>query len=245
VKNSTLNKALVPAVQMPTVRIHPAGKRAIILTIGCAKGGVGKTTTALMLALSYVLTLGLRVLVVDADPKHSAAWYWNARVQKRVADGIDVCGMPFHVEELSARSYLADKIKARGWLDDYDLIIVDTGGDDDGILVDAAAMSDHILLTVSPSEMDLDGLRSTKRAVDQGLAKGNSRPPRVLLTQCIVSSRGDLNAKDILRGSGIDVLTTTVPLLTWYRNTYGKLPVYRDRITARHYAAVQHELTNS
>ncbi len=50
--------------------LKPAGKRAVTITVGNFKGGVGKTTTTMTLAQGLSLR-GHKVLVIDADPQGS------------------------------------------------------------------------------------------------------------------------------------------------------------------------------
>jgi len=50
--------------------LRPAGKRAITITVGNFKGGVGKTTTTMTLAQGLSLR-GHKVLVIDSDPQGS------------------------------------------------------------------------------------------------------------------------------------------------------------------------------
>lgn len=51
-------------------RLRPEGAEAVTISIGNFKGGVGKTTTAMVLAQGLSL-LGHRVLVIDTDPQGS------------------------------------------------------------------------------------------------------------------------------------------------------------------------------
>ncbi|HEY8607988.1 MAG TPA: AAA family ATPase [Noviherbaspirillum sp.] len=66
----TLQEARVWVQQYRAAHLRPQGARAITLAIGNFKGGVSKTTTAMVMAQGLSLR-GHKVLVVDADPQGS------------------------------------------------------------------------------------------------------------------------------------------------------------------------------
>ncbi|MEC4717929.1 AAA family ATPase [Noviherbaspirillum sp. CPCC 100848] len=66
----SLHEARVWVQQYRSTYLRPEGARAITLAIGNFKGGVSKTTTAMVMAQGLSLR-GHKVLVVDADPQGS------------------------------------------------------------------------------------------------------------------------------------------------------------------------------
>jgi chromosome partitioning protein len=89
---------------------------AQILVIGCPKGGVAKSTTAIMLATIAARFLGLKVALVDADRNHTAL-KWHARSTPEF--------MPFDVVE-SANNH--EELRDLRLSENYDLFIVDLAG---------------------------------------------------------------------------------------------------------------------
>lgn len=85
-----------------------------VLAVGGPKGGVGKTTVALNLAIAAVRLLRLRVLLVDADPNRSS-------LDAALAAG-DL--MPFDVTE----GYDHDEIVRLHAGHSYDLVVIDLPG---------------------------------------------------------------------------------------------------------------------
>ena len=112
------------------------------------KGGVGKTTLAVNLAVAS----GLRSAIFDLDPQESAA-IWADR---RKSD------LP-HVEFLTERR-LAEGLKAaeRG---SFDLAIIDTPPAAGPQAFSAAQSANLILIPCRPSLVDLDAIRRTSQLI--------------------------------------------------------------------------------
>lgn len=202
--------------------------RAVILAIGGIKGGIGKSTTAIYLAHVWA-AMGLNVLVIDADPKSGTSRKWNRRAQERGHK------LPFTVKTHPSED-LEERILEEGWHQEFDLIIIDTGGDNDRILQAAYRIADYMLLTASPSPVDLDTLADSARTAigkDQG---AREVPASVLLTG-VKSERMAEDAKREMRKAGIPVLSNVVKHRTAYQLSY------TESVKGLHdYPAVQHEL---
>jgi chromosome partitioning protein len=204
--------------------------RAAILVIGGIKGGIGKSTTAIYLAHVYT-AVGLRVLVVDADPKSGTSRKWNRRARERRAP------LPFKVETHPSDD-LKERILDDGWHEMYDLIIIDTGGDNDRILQAAYRIADYMLLTASPSPVDLDTLVDSARTAIGKEEEAREIPASILLTG-VKSQRMAEDAKSEMRKAGIPVLSNVVKHRTAYQYAY------TESVKGFHdYPAVQHELDN-
>lgn len=108
------------------------------------KGGSGKTTLMLTLALSYA-ALGHRVAVVDADPNQIIA-NWVAH---RVAQGRSV---PFTLAETPAESSLVRVIEDQAAR--QDLVLIDLEGTASRMTSRAFARAHLVLVPLMPSAMD-------------------------------------------------------------------------------------------
>lgn len=203
--------------------------RAVILAIGGIKGGIGKSTTAILLAYVWA-TLGLKVLVICADPKSGTSRKWARRANNNQDP------LPFTVRTHPSED-LEDRILEEGWERDFDLIIIDTGGENDRILRAAYRIADRMLLTASPSPVDIDVLPDTARTTVGDMGERDI-PVSILLTG-VKSDSMALDAKREMRSFGLDVLTPVVKHRLKYQQMYGWTPE-----GGLDYVAVQHELDN-
>lgn len=111
------------------------------------KGGVGKTTLAIHLAVAFAAD-GLNVAVLDLDPQASAAEWKDFREEE----------MPGVIAIPSSRlPKVLQELKSRG----ADVVILDTAPHSEGTALDAARAADLILIPCQPSIMDLRAMRKT------------------------------------------------------------------------------------
>ncbi len=138
-----------------------------IITLAAQKGGVGKTTLAVNLAVA-AQAIGIKTALFDLDPQESAT-AWSER---RAAD------LP-HVEPISARrlDQAIDAAEAGG----FGLTIIDTPPAAGAEAAAAAQRADMVLIPCRPSLIDLDAIRRTAQLITStgraGLVVLNAAPP--------------------------------------------------------------------
>lgn len=105
------------------------------------KGGVGKTVTAVHLAVLAARELGRRVLVADCDPNRSA-YDWLAKAE---TTGVDVAAVG------------PEEARTLRRVQGYDLIVADIAGTRDGTLrlMLGGETCNHLLVPSGPEVMDL------------------------------------------------------------------------------------------
>jgi chromosome partitioning protein len=155
----------------------------MILTVGNTKGGVGKTTLAVQLAISRALS-GRDVLMVDGDSQGSA--------QIAVAIRAEAGRLP----ALACAQYPEGRLlrdQVRHQAGKYDDVVIDAGGNDSTALRAALVLSDVLLVPFLPRSVDVwaladiaaligeagsvrDGLRSfaVLNAADPGASSDNA-----------------------------------------------------------------------
>src|SRR5437016_3475031 len=113
-----------------------------MLTIGLIsqKGGVGKTTIAIHLATAFQSS-GRETLVVDLDPQASAAEWKDARESER----------PYVIAVPSSR---LKKTLDTARENEADVVVLDTAPHSEGTALEAARVSDLILVPCQPSIID-------------------------------------------------------------------------------------------
>jgi len=156
-----------------------------IVAIVNGKGGVGKTTTSVNLAAT--LAHKIKVLLVDADPQASAAW-WAERSEN---------GIGFDLIRETDPERLTDLRNTKG----YDLVMVDTPPSlRSEALAAIVSSADYLVLPTPPAPMDLAVLIETVREAVRPIGVAH----RVLLTRVDTRSLKEaLEAQRTLMDVGI------------------------------------------
>ncbi|WP_160311202.1 ParA family protein [Streptacidiphilus anmyonensis] len=201
-----------------TLSWHQRGKKKVI-AIGGLKGGVGKSTMSVYVALVYAVHYGLRVLLVDADPLSQTAYDWH-RLAKKKGDPL-----PFAIETWP-HARVGERVLED--TDDYDVVVIDCGGESSDIFGSAVAACDQVLFVTSPRKAEM---RRIKGSLDGALsaAKEAGRlaqiDANVVFTR-VKNSRGSHNeaARDKVRDAGYDLLAAEIPDLVDYEDAMETCP---------------------
>jgi chromosome partitioning protein len=138
------------------------------IAVVTTKGGSGKTTIALNLALA-AYRRGLRTLVADIDPQHSAVLALNARGDLPGPDCVSAKGGKlFQIQQTALKGGV-------------DILVVDTPGYGDSDLAEAVRIADLCVVVSRPTFLDLAAAVTTAEMVRRfnqpGLAVLSQAPP--------------------------------------------------------------------
>ncbi len=145
---------------------------AHVLTIAQQKGGSGKTTLAVNLAVQFV-KLGQRVALLDTDPQGSLGRWFMTRRERGVQD------MDFSTASAWGVGYEVEKLKKTN-----DIVIIDTPPKIDSDLRPALREATLILIPVSSSHVDL---WATDGVLD--LASRVGKPATIILNRTKAGTR--------------------------------------------------------
>ena len=145
-----------------------------VLTIAQQKGGSGKTTLAVNLAIHY-RRQGKTVAMLDTDPQGSLGRWFMAR-RERLGDDE---GLDFGTASAWGVSYECEKLRREN-----DVVIVDTPPKIDADLRPALREADLVLVPVSMSQIDL---WATEGALE--LARREKRPTLLVLNRTTSRAR--------------------------------------------------------
>jgi chromosome partitioning protein len=119
------------------------------------KGGSGKTTLAVHLAMALVRN-GARVLLIDADPQGSALDWSAART---IPPALPVLGLPRPVLHREMPTLAAD----------YDHVVIDGPPQVADVTRSAVLASDVVLIPVQPSGLDVWGARAVVALLSEAI----------------------------------------------------------------------------
>lgn len=158
-----------------------------ILAIEAQKGGSGKTTVAVHMAVC-AKERNIKTAIIDIDPQHSA-FKWNASRP----DAMKLDAVAATAGQLAG---LLQKAKAGG----IELAIIDTAPHSNADAAIAARLADFVLIPCRPARFDLDAIASTVE-----IAKAANAPCAVVIN---AAPRGKLaeEARGALTNRGINVL---------------------------------------
>ena len=128
----------------------------MILTVGNTKGGVGKTTLALNIAIARALA-GRDVWLIDGDRQGTAQTAVSIRADAGVAPGISCATYP---DGPTLRAQVQQQARK------FDDIVIDAGGRDSTALRAALVLSDVLLVPLQPRSYDVWALRDIAALID-------------------------------------------------------------------------------
>lgn len=136
------------------------------ISIVSQKGGAGKTTLAIHLAVAASLA-GMNTAVIDLDPQASSAKWADRRAERRQAE------LPAVISAHSSRlPQVLETARAEGG----ELAIIDTAPHSDNAALEAARMADFVLIPCRPSILDLEAIANSL-----DIAKLAHKPAAVIL----------------------------------------------------------------
>ncbi len=171
----------------------------IIAIIG-QKGGSGKTTTALGLAVEAARK-GRAVAVIDLDPQATAT-NWSDRREMKDAPAVVSC------QVVRLRQVL-DAAKAQG----VKVAIIDTAGKSTDAAIAAAKVADTVLMPIQPQLFDIETLQNVKEV----LTLAGNPAAAVVINRASVQGRRHEETREAAAAMGF----TVAPVVLYQRAAHG------------------------
>ena len=116
-----------------------------VITIAQQKGGTGKTTLSVHLALAFIKYHNLKVAIIDTDPQGSLGKWFMIRTEKMVSNE----GLTFKTASLWGAQYEAKTLKT-----DHDIVIIDTPPKIESDARPSIEAADLVLIPMAASHVD-------------------------------------------------------------------------------------------
>lgn len=160
------------------------------------KGGTGKTTLSIHLAVEATLS-SLRTIIVDTDPQASATTWWRRRSAEQPA-------------LVQAQKENLDDVLSRARSLGYELAIIDSAPHSSETARASVGLSDWVAIPTRPAILDLDAIgASTTLVADDGT------PSQIVLNACPPPGRyGEprivAEARQALKAYGVGVCPVAI-----------------------------------
>jgi len=116
-----------------------------VITISQQKGGTGKTTLAVHLALAFIKYHNLKVAIIDTDPQGSLGKWFMIRTEKKISND----NLTFKTASLWGAQYESKALKK-----DHDIVIIDTPPKIESDARPSIESADLVLIPVAASHVD-------------------------------------------------------------------------------------------
>ena len=155
-------------------------------TIAQQKGGTGKTTLAVHLALAFIKYHNHKVAIIDTDPQGSLGKWFMIRTEKNSLNK----NLTFKTASLWGAQYESKMLKQ-----DHDIVIIDTPPKIESDARPAIEASDLVLIPVAPSPVDfwateaiIEIAKKAKRKVLIQINRANHRSKLISKTHEYIKS---------------------------------------------------------
>ena len=157
-----------------------------VITIAQQKGGTGKTTLAVHLALAFIKYHNHKVAIIDTDPQGSLGKWFVIRSKKNSLNK----NLTFKTASLWGAQYESKILKQ-----DHDIVIIDTPPKIESDARPAIEAADLVLIPVAPSHVDfwateaiIEIAKKAKRKVLIQINRANHRSKLISKTHEYIKS---------------------------------------------------------
>ena len=157
-----------------------------VITICQQKGGTGKTTLAVHLALAFAKLHNLKIAIIDTDPQGSLGKWFVVRSEKKVSNE----NLTFKTASLWGAQYESKALKK-----DHDIVIIDTPPKIESDARPSIEAADLVLIPMTPSHVDfwateaiIDIAKKAEKKIFIQINRANQRSKLVKKTHEYINS---------------------------------------------------------
>ena len=157
-----------------------------VITIAQQKGGTGKTTLAVHLALAFIKYHNLKIVIIDTDPQGSLGKWYVVRSKKKLSND----NLTFKTASLWGAQYESKSLKK-----DHDIVIIDTPPKIESDARPSIEAADLVLIPMTPSHVDfwateaiIDIAKKAEKKIFVQINRANERSKLVKKTYEYINS---------------------------------------------------------
>ena len=179
-----------------------------VITISQQKGGTGKTTLAVHLALAFIEYHNLKVAIIDTDPQGSLGKWFMIRTEKKVSSE----NLTFKTASLWGAQYESKTLK-----NDNDIVIIDTPPKIESDARPSIEAADLVLIPMAASHVDF---WATGAIVD--IAKKANKKILVQINRSSQRSKLIEKTKDFIKSLDLSSTKTIIGNRQIYTSSMGE-----------------------
>ena len=179
-----------------------------VITIAQQKGGTGKTTLAVHLALAFIKYHNLKLAIIDTDPQGSLGKWFMIRSEKKLSNG----NLTFKTASLWGAQYESKTLK-----NDHDLVIIDTPPKIESDARPSIEAADLVLIPMSASHVDF---WATGAIVD--IAKKANKKLLIQINRAKERSKLIIKTNDFIKSLNISSTKTIIGHRQIYASAMGE-----------------------
>ena len=169
-----------------------------VITISQQKGGTGKTTLAVHLAMAFIKYHDLKVAIIDTDPQGSLGKWFMIRTEKKVSNQ----NLTFKTASLWGAQYESKTLK-----NDHDIVIIDTPPKIESDARPSIEAADLVLIPMAASHVDfwatgaiVDIAKKANKKILAQINRSSQRSKLINKTKDFIKSL-DLNSTETIIGN--------------------------------------------
>ena len=179
-----------------------------VITISQQKGGTGKTTLAIHLAMGFIKFYNLKVAVVDTDPQGSLGQWFMIRSENNIQNE----NLNFKTASLWGAKYESVNLKK-----DHDIVIIDTPPKIESDARPSIEASDLVLIPMTPSHVDF---WATEAIIE--IAKKANKKIMIQINRANQRSKQIIKTNDYIKSLNVPAVDTIIGNRQIYASSMGE-----------------------
>jgi len=179
-----------------------------VITISQQKGGTGKTTLAVHLAMAFIKYHDLKVAIIDTDPQGSLGKWFMIRTEKKVSNQ----NLTFKTASLWGAQYESKTLK-----NDHDIVIIDTPPKIESDARPSIEAADLVLIPMTPSHVDF---WATEAIIE--IAKKANKKIMIQINRANQRSKQIIKTNDYIKSLNVPAVETIIGNRQIYASSMGE-----------------------